>query len=205
MWSKSAPVRHDGTFEIPNLPPPTAAIAADDDAGPLQLIVICDGYVSKDPAAAQFEYAAGSQTFAPPTADPLTVAMEPTGSARVRVLDPNGKPVPNVLVQFSPNETFRSGSNLLWYSSMLGTTWDEEKQLFDEEAPLNLAPGELMLYQRLEANYQAKTNADGVAELGDLPPGLVPYTVEKTPLCHALSPARSRFVDEVRARRNRRR
>jgi beta-lactamase regulating signal transducer with metallopeptidase domain len=181
MWSKSAPIRPDGTFEIPNLPPPTAAIATDDDAGPLQLIVTCDGYVSKDPAAVQFEYATGSQTFAPPVADPLTVAMEPTGSARVRVLDPNGKPVPNALVQFSPNETFRSGSNLLWYSTMLGTTWDDEKQLFQEETPLVLGAGQLPPYQHLQAKYQAVTNSDGFANVGDLPSGLVPYTVEKTP------------------------
>jgi hypothetical protein len=64
---------------------------------------------------------------------------------------------------------------------MLGSTWDDEKQLFQEEPPLILSPGELPPYQRLQAKYQAVTNSDGFAEVTDLPEGLVPYTVEKTP------------------------
>ena len=69
--------------------------------------------------------------------------MNPNGSARVRVLDPDGKPLARALVRFSPNETFRSES-ILWYSTFLGSTGDDGKDLFHEEEPLQLKPGELM-------------------------------------------------------------
>ncbi len=173
-WTSSAAINPDGTFEIANLPEPRGPInrsgAGMQLVGQLEMIATCDGYVSKDPEPGR-EYSVGPLTFDPPVAQPVTLAMERTGSARVRVLDPAGKPLPETKVLFSPNESFH------WVSTILGSPIAQEKSLglFD-----SYADGDHR-WKEIETKYSATTDSEGIAIVNDLPPGVEPYVMGPSP------------------------
>jgi len=169
VWNSSAEIQPDGTFEFTDLPQsaePTERFRF--HLGPLELLALCDGYASKPPAGPSKEYAAIAQMFTPPIAQPLSLAMEPTGSVRVRVLDPDGQPLAGAKVVFLPNATFQ----LMTMMPMKGLR-NSQQEFFpkpQESAPVN--PTE---------SYQAKTDPDGIAVVTGLPAGTEPYVVEGTP------------------------
>jgi beta-lactamase regulating signal transducer with metallopeptidase domain/uncharacterized GH25 family protein len=173
-WNSTATIRSDGTFEISNLPRPEGLPKHPDSVTPpmlgeLELIATCDGAVSKDPATKRTEYCVGPQIFSPPISQPVTLVMEPLGSARVRVLDPQGKPLAGAIVVFSPNESFR------WISTLLGSPMDNENELFNENK------GNPTTWQKLTERYRATTDETGFAVVDKLPSGLEPYVVINTP------------------------
>ena len=111
-----APVREDGTFELPGLPRARG-----------QIIALCRGWVSRrtradtaaeagirfghEPSAAEIERAlerAGdrayqAQRIAVPSPAPLVVLMEPTGTLDVTVATQDGTPVAGAVVSAWPN------------------------------------------------------------------------------------------------------
>lgn len=118
VWADVAEIADDGTFVFESLPP-------DCDA---QIVATCDGYYSPSPpehellaSAARYGQAANvSNTFnylqmftLDQKVVSATIAMSQTAAARVRVVDPEGAPVSNVLVEFWPNQL------IVGYGSMI--------------------------------------------------------------------------------------
>jgi protocatechuate 3,4-dioxygenase beta subunit len=101
-WETYANINADGSFELRNLPP----------SGNLSLVVISEGFVSKDPTSYN-RSARNPQRFKMTAPQPLMVRMEPTGSVRVKVLQPDGKPLAGAKVGVSPNQSFDGSSRLI--------------------------------------------------------------------------------------------
>ena len=136
-WHDFTPVKPDGTFVFESVP----------SGGHAQIHVLMDGYISKKPTAdslkeymlahkladekvivqqfEQFDYRAMRGLFVTlgqPVVT-ITVDCEKTASCDFLLLDPSGKPVPNVEVRFNPNGAFTFGRQFnpinLSYESLL--------------------------------------------------------------------------------------
>ena len=122
-WGIAVDITADGTFVIESVP----------QVNTLQLVAICDGWVSRSPSkkevnayakAHQIEKLQGIDPSACSVAAQLirlnapvvetTIAMDPTTSCEVLVLDEKGNPLPEARVSFFPNHCMHnSGSSLL--------------------------------------------------------------------------------------------
>jgi beta-lactamase regulating signal transducer with metallopeptidase domain len=164
-WHVCAPVEPDGTFVLKDLP-----------EGEVWAVGLCEGFVSQDPEAvkgwdtlhAQFLTRSGS----------AELKMERSGIAEIRVLTPEGAPVVNASVGFSPNQQFRKGGGLL------GSGGSSAKSL-----RYRLETGKPLGYS-LERNdpYAATTGSDGVARVGGLPAGKQSFYVNASTLQMPVSP-----------------
>jgi len=170
-WMATASINADGKFVIESLP-------ADED---LQLIALCDGWVSSSPTVEEvqtysamyggtnFNYYGASPTMVYPRLVRLTgtsvaaaVPMQHTANCEITVIDDAGKPLPNATVSFWPNQVFfNSGSNIL------GTGVDALDLLRKQLASGKHKP-DIDWFRNFE-RYQAKTNPQGVALVRDLP------------------------------------
>jgi len=117
IWSESADINPDGSFEFASLPQGEIA----------QLIAICDGYVSRSPtveeiaAVVPWEHRNQSPGIVNPQVFPLdaptitpVVKMEATTDVEVTVLDPQGNPLPGAHAAMWPNHhLLRLGNTLL--------------------------------------------------------------------------------------------
>jgi beta-lactamase regulating signal transducer with metallopeptidase domain/protocatechuate 3,4-dioxygenase beta subunit len=167
-WSVAAEIAADGNFVIESMP-------ADEN---LQIIAICDGWVSSSPTAAELhKYDTGidpraidGTTVLPqlvqlkvPLVKP-SIAMRPTATCEVTVLDEKNQPLANVTVAFSPNQLFyHSGS------SIVGGGDDRLTRIREE-----IASGNHKLTDsanRRENAYTATTDKQGVAVVRNLPAG----------------------------------
>jgi hypothetical protein len=92
-WQGWADVQSDGTFVFDSLP-----------AGEVELIALCDDFASQDPVIDRPHSARRPQRFPlDPHAGPVVVAMEPTGTVYVNMMDTEGEPLPGAQVCFYPN------------------------------------------------------------------------------------------------------
>ena len=106
VWHTWAKIRSNGTFDIGALP-----------AGDLEIVAICDGYVSTN-GPGQFKSSMrypqkrvlGSNDLE------LIIGMEATGGLEVTLRDEAGKPVPNAVVATSPNVRYGE-----WWANILGS------------------------------------------------------------------------------------
>ena len=188
-WNDFTPVKPDGTFVFESVP----------GGGHAQIHVLVDGDISKKPtveslkeymrehklaeetAIAQqlddFDYRAMRGLFV--TLDQpvvtITVPCEKTASCDFLLLDPSGKPVPNVEVRFNPNGVFTFGRQFNPTGSMY-------ESLLVEGLRKNLTiwiGGDASLPHGREAKQQhewtdkwisrAKSDADGRVRVRNLP------------------------------------
>lgn len=156
-WAVSSDVAADGTFILPFLP-----------SGSLELVAVCDGFVSSDPKGAH-GVSRNAQVFAVDKSAQLTVQMEKTGSAEILVSDPSGNPLPNAKVSFWPNQVFSNSSSLLgrpfdsadFLKRRQDSPDDDFKQLPDE----------------VSGRFSAKTDSRGKAVVSNLPSGTQSFAV----------------------------
>ncbi len=171
-WLTETAIAEDGTFVLESVP-------AHEN---LQLIALCDGWVSQSPTVEEVtayakehdfatEYHGGSmgivhpqlfRTMAPGI-EPV-ISMEPTADCEVTVVDENGQPIADAEISFWPNQMwFHSGSNLLGDG---GDALKAMQTLFQTgEAPE--LPSEVK-------RFSAKTNARGMATIKNLPANVGP-------------------------------
>jgi len=156
-WSVSSDIAADGTFSLPFLP-----------SGKLELVAICDGYVSSDPKGARGIFR-NAQTFPIDKNAELAVQMEKTGSAEILVFDPSGNPVVNANVAFWPNQVFSNGSSLLGrpFNSMDSLKRCQNSPDTDVRQPLDEAAG----------RFSRMTDSGGKVVVSNLPPGAQTFTV----------------------------
>jgi hypothetical protein len=101
-WLAWCLVDSDGTFIFESLPP-----------GDVNLIVLCDGFVSQNDSRNPMARRRTPQVFTVTHDADVVVAMEPTATCEITVLDDAGQPVENAEVALWPNVTWgRSGSTI---------------------------------------------------------------------------------------------
>ena len=126
FWSAAAQIDPNGTFVLESLP----------EGGDLELVAICDGWISQSHTSDEIKAYAKQTGFSAPKYDEwlswsvysvfprlyrldaavveASVPVVQTSDVAVTVVDETGKPIPNARVGFSPNQCwFRGGSNHL--------------------------------------------------------------------------------------------
>ena len=99
-WGDTVPIADDGSFEFPSLP----------TSGKIQFVAICRGWVIQDrgkrvpPGGFKKGRLVSVKDLKPRDrrVDNLVLAMEPTGSLEVTVIQPDGSPLPGADVSTSP-------------------------------------------------------------------------------------------------------
>ncbi|TWU11394.1 hypothetical protein CA54_02010 [Symmachiella macrocystis] len=161
-WEDYADIQPDGTFEFTSLP----------RGDIVQLIAVCDGWVSRTPNQAEIQsvvpwkydqhisnrvlphvFALDEETIQP------TIAMDRTVACKTTVLDPSGKPLPGAVVLMWPNQILlRGGGTLLGFGFRVS------------ESLRALAQGKKVpKFSDWKSPYQATTNAEGIATIYNLP------------------------------------
>jgi beta-lactamase regulating signal transducer with metallopeptidase domain len=177
-WGDTTEIAPDGTFEFPSLPP-------DEN---LQLIALCDGWVSSSPSLAAVQsfnaehgfpgdektrfYRGPMRDAVHPQLYRLTsetlqsvIPMEPTLSCEVTILDQNEQPIEGASVFFQPNQRwFNGGSQHLGYE--FDSLGDIRRRLAKEEvSPAWKRDG------GANSRLSQKTDARGIALISNLPAG----------------------------------
>jgi beta-lactamase regulating signal transducer with metallopeptidase domain/protocatechuate 3,4-dioxygenase beta subunit len=172
-WSAAAPIADDGTFLLDSLP-------ANDN---LQLVALCDGWVSSAPTASELSDYSKQNDFAvlypvgPEDTNVVprlyrldghvtkpVIPMDRTGICEVTVVDEDGRPISGAAVGFSPNQIFyHYGSTLVGGSADMLTAIRTALASGSHEA----IPPAIDRW----AVYSATTDARGVAIVRDLPAG----------------------------------
>lgn len=161
-WEDYANIQPDGTFEFASLP----------RGDIVQLIAVCDGWVSRTPNKAEIQtvvpwkydrhldnrviphvFALDEETIQP------TIAMDRTVACKITVLAPGGRPLPGAEVLMWPNQLLlRGGGTLLGFGFRLS---DSLRAL---ERGEKVAP-----FTDWQPPFQATTNAEGIATIDNLP------------------------------------
>jgi hypothetical protein len=172
-WRVATDIDADGNFVFESLP--------QDET--VQLIALCNGWVSASPTSSDVEAYGTAHGFATaplddkqmragnrvyprlhhltaPTIEPL-IPMEATLACLVTVLDDNGLPIPDAKVSFSPNQYwFDGGSQLLGF---------ESNSLDTMRAARDRAASAPFKFSWPKNRYSQPTNAAGMAMIGGLP------------------------------------
>jgi hypothetical protein len=171
MWSDYQEVGADGTFQFKAVPP-----------GRIEILVLCDGFISKVPTNA-FRITQ-PQVYNLANSSQLTIGMEPTGVAQVRVLDPDGKPLPRAEVAFWPNERWAE-----WSAWLLGSAFYRTADLFEDSGD-----DWKRAYRKIR-NFTATTDSNGVAQVKEIPAGRETFSVSHSD--YVLPVNNDRRADEI--------
>jgi len=177
LWEAAADIDPDGTFVVESLP----------ENENVQLVAFCDGWVSRSPSADEVKAYAAQHSFSAPEYEqrlqakvyrafpqlfrlngPVTQGVVPMGrtaSAEVWVEDENGKPIENAWIAFSPN--------VLWFSggAALLRAGDDQLAMIRAELASGQRPPKEAAWMSAGNRYSARTNAQGVATVSELPVG----------------------------------
>ena len=160
-WFDVATIAEDGTFAFESLP----------RGDVVQMISVCDGWVSKTPNEDVYKQVVpwlrvpGAASFTLPqpfVLDEKTIdaelEMEPTATCEVTVLDPDGKPLPDAKIAMWPNQAFLGGG-----STILGSGISSADSLRMSEKELRAS------IEKQFGAFHAETNEKGVAVIKNLP------------------------------------
>jgi len=171
-WFAKTEIAPDGSFALNSLPP-------DEN---LQLIALCDGWISSSPTADEINDYSKKYDWDPlannqltltfvyprlvrleePTVHPV-IPMEPTATCEVTVVDQNNQPIEGAQVAFWPSEFFfHSGSTIV------GQGWDSLTLVRDE---LNSGVHKDVRSFRPQKGYSVVTDSQGKAVIQNLPAG----------------------------------
>jgi hypothetical protein len=150
-WRTFTDVAEDGSFTLTNLP-----------AGSLEIVAGSEGYVSTDLSGKALSGILQAQAVTRDEQHPITIAMDPTGGARITVTDPDGKVLPGAKVYFDPNQMLGEGT------SILGAKFKSEEML-----PIQDKGPEFLLekFKPQIPSFSATTDGNGVAVVRELPVG----------------------------------
>ncbi|HEY1786346.1 MAG TPA: hypothetical protein VGG30_12380 [Pirellulales bacterium] len=155
-WRACAMIQEDGTFTLEDLP-----------YGDIQVTALCDGFVADGGAAPEFAKGAAvganepgrPQVFPVAEADnEIVLKMVPTASCKIRVLDPDGRPVAGAQCGFWPNVHWWNGGGQIYCSPLVSTA----DVLRDPKGPARQS-------RESEQLFTATTDADGIAVVKNLP------------------------------------
>ncbi len=151
-WQSWQPIEEDGTFVFESLP-----------HGEVELIAICDGFISKNPPDEENNFFGIAQSW--PLKEPVTGAelkMKPTARCEIKVLDEHGKPVKGAQVGFSPNVQWHSGGAQIFATPL--NTFDLLR------AGGKLSPDKWLKISEV-ADFQAISDESGIAVVPNMPDG----------------------------------
>ena len=140
VWHDWSEIREDGSFEFASLP----------RCGEMQLIAICDGWLSSTiPASATrrvegqlFQLEKEESQFEP------TVQMEQTGTLELTVLGPNGEPLAEGEVSGWPNQVYLKGGSTLLGSHYRSIDYFERQLLPpQDQQQIRFRRDQIMPYQ----------------------------------------------------------
>lgn len=160
LWHDWVEVTPEGTFEFESLP----------RSGELQLIAICEGWISStvsdEPVAAAL---VAGQVF-PIELDEhsFVVEMEPTGTLEVALVSEDGKPFTEGRVGSSPNQHYLKGGN-----TSLGQRYRSVHRIGNQLLPPDARTA--YPYDELQLPYIREVGPDGMATLKGLPIGRPEY------------------------------
>ncbi len=105
VWHDWTEIRDDGTFDFASLP----------RGGEMQLIAVCDGWLSSTIPPSPHRFTEGQlfQLDKDEAQFELTIAMEPTGTLELTVLGPGGDPLSEGEVGSWPNQLYLKGGSTL--------------------------------------------------------------------------------------------
>lgn len=178
IWADWTKINVDGTFEFESLPRGAA----------VQMIAVCDGWVSSHPEQADLEkaevhddHAQLADTRVVPQVAALkdeviniTIKMEMTAQCRARVVDKDGKPVEGAQVMMWPNQIwFGGGSQILGdgYSLAASLRMSDEQKAIGWSWEVRQKWVELGVLSGGGDRYRTTTNSDGIAQIHTLPGG----------------------------------
>ena len=170
LWSAATQIVPDGSFTFDSIPPDSN----------LQLIALCDGWISRSPTEDEIKHYSELNGFpVGPQGGPsagmvmpqlarlarpmtnVTVPMQRTASCEVTVVDEQGKPLPDATVQFWPNQVFYDHGSMALGSVRDHSTWIR--------AQLSAGGNRDSSPPRDSEEFTATTNADGLAVVSGLP------------------------------------
>lgn len=112
LYYDSTDINQDGTFKFPSLP----------STGTLQLIALCDGWVGEQDKETPF--IVGETLEIDGDLKDVSLKMQRTFDAKIRVVDEKGKSLAGVTIACSPNQLFKKGG-----STWLGERFDSMPSL----------------------------------------------------------------------------
>lgn len=176
-WRDSAPIREDGTFEFPSVPP----------GGHVQLFALAEGYHSSRPSAGELrqylaEHDAGEASLIlpalsrdylprlfklPKRGDSIAVELPcvPAASADIQVVDPTGRPIEDATVRFNPNIFFLGPEGDL----PAHETRPDSARVRQDSSQQAQEVREALYNWAISTFYRVSTDADGVARVRSLP------------------------------------
>jgi hypothetical protein len=154
VWHDWVEVAPDGSFVFESLP----------RSGELQLIAICDGWISSTVSDEPRTLVAGQVFKIEDDEHSFVVKMEPTGTLDVSLVTEDGKPFTEGQISSWPNQHYLKGGNTL-----LGRRFRSALQIQNQLLP----PDARMAYFDDEAQipFVRKVGPDGTATLKGLPLG----------------------------------
>lgn len=168
-WRAWTVIAADGSFSFESLP-----------AGHVDVIANCDGFKSKDGRGK-------TSTFCTPQVVELTnrdesmvLAMEPTATCEITVLDDTGRPLPDAEAMFWPNVLWTGQGSTIF----MGWTFNSRDAYRAEED---------FDWRRLSKDwppvYQARSDARGIAIVSNLPAFTQAFAVDHTNFDLPIDPA----------------
>jgi hypothetical protein len=154
VWHDWVEVAPDGSFVFESLP----------RSGELQLIAICDGWISSTVSDEPRTLVAGQVFKIEDDEHSFVVKMEPTGTLDVSLVTEDGKPFTEGQISSWPNQHYLKGG-----STLLGRRFRSAIQIQNQLLP----PDARMAYFDDEAQipFVRKVGPDGTATLKGLPLG----------------------------------
>jgi hypothetical protein len=154
VWNECRDIDGQGNFEFPSLP----------RGGNVQIIAICDGWMSKTIIPLEPEIMTG-QLFPLDSLDKsITVEMEPSGILEVTVNRTDGSPVAGAKVVTSPNQSLYKGG-----TALLGDEVDSRNRVTFQLTPLEQRK---RTYRGTVADrYTETTDKQGKATIKGIPLG----------------------------------
>jgi len=154
-WHTWADIRADGTFTLSNLPP-----------GRLEMIAVCDGYVSRNGTNQSSAMRTPQQWFLKHENLSVTIEMEPTATLVMNVLDDRRRPLANAVVASWPNARWGEWSSTIFPGSRFHTADTLRGNLVNVDWSLSAA------------RFRATSDASGIAIMRNIPPGRFGLAVE---------------------------
>lgn len=151
-WMAWRPLSSEGTFEFDSLP-----------SGELNVVAICDGYVSRNDRLGTFAPSRRTpQVF--PLADQdldIVIAMERSATFEATVLDDGGLPLRNAEISFWPNIVWSTRGSSIFAANLINS---------EEVFRSNSTPNWRNVWRDEPRWFRAITDENGFARVTNLPP-----------------------------------
>jgi hypothetical protein len=134
--------------------------------GRLECVAVCDGYLSANPLGGPTTFVMPHK-FDVPTTEEIVIPMREAAVANIRVIGPKDEPLAGASIHFWPN--------IQWggqWSTIFASDFYREMEGLEQKVP-----GEWQK-RTPKRTYSVKTGEDGRAVVRELPPGMLPFTVE---------------------------